>query len=151
MSDRDLPPLPEPRMWYDHSTQRCRGMAPFVCGTNEELWDAHDMRAYALAAIDSALKDQMLNGLTEDETAATASVSGLTLKAEQAEPVAWIPISEPYSSGDVIDVLMEDGSILCGLLPQFDGDLWWAGAGTGEKFIDPKLSGVTHWRLHGIE
>ena len=89
------------------------------------VYNADQMRQYALAAIDAALK-------------------------EQAEPVAWIPISEPYSSGDVIDVLMEDGSILCGLLPQFDGDLWWAGAGTGEKFIDPKMSGVTHWRLNGI-
>ena len=45
-----LGPLPEPRMWYDHATQRCSGMAP-VGGTNERLWDASDMRAYAAAAV----------------------------------------------------------------------------------------------------
>jgi len=25
---------------------------------------------------------------------------------------------------------------------------WWAGAGTGEKFIDPACTSVTHWRAH---
>lgn len=47
---KGLGPLPEPRMWYDHATQRCSGMAP-VGGTNERLWDASDMRAYAAAAV----------------------------------------------------------------------------------------------------
>lgn len=44
-----LGPLPEPRMWYDHATQRCRGMAPIGGGPHELLFDASDMRAYALA------------------------------------------------------------------------------------------------------
>lgn len=49
-SSEGLGPLPEPRMWYDHATQRCSGMAP-VGGTNERLWDASDMRAYAASAV----------------------------------------------------------------------------------------------------
>jgi hypothetical protein len=64
------------------------------------------------------------------------------------EPVAWMPITEPYPPGDELDILMGDGSVLCGLLPQADGDLWWEGSGTGEKFIDPKYANVTHWRIH---
>jgi hypothetical protein len=64
------------------------------------------------------------------------------------EPVAWVPIEQPYMGGQTIDILMGDGSILCNVLPQFDGDLWWEGAGTGEKFIDPKRANVTHWRVH---
>jgi hypothetical protein len=43
---------------------------------------------------------------------------------------------------------MGDGSILCEVLPQADGDLWWGGASTGERFIDPKYASVTHWRIH---
>ena len=64
------------------------------------------------------------------------------------EPVAWMPIEQMYPQGKAIDILMGDGSILCAVLPQFDGDLWWEGSGTGEKFIDPKYANVTHWRTH---
>lgn len=69
-------------------------------------------------------------------------------QAEKQEPVAWAPITEPYPPGDELDILMGDGSVLCGVLPQADGDLWWDGSGTGEKFIDPKYANVTHWRVH---
>lgn len=63
-------------------------------------------------------------------------------------PPGWHPISEPYEPNDELDIMLSDGSILCAVLPQFDGDLWWGGDGTGEKFIDPKYANVTHWRLH---
>jgi len=64
------------------------------------------------------------------------------------EPVAWTPIDQPYPPGGELDILMGDGSILCEVLPQSDGDLWWGGASTGERFIDPKYASVTHWRIH---
>ena len=66
----------------------------------------------------------------------------------QQEPVAWTPINQPYPPGGELDILMGDGSILCEVLPQADGDLWWGGASTGERFIDPKYASVTHWRIH---
>ena len=66
----------------------------------------------------------------------------------QQEPVAWTPIDQPYPPGGELDILMGDGSILCEVLPQSDGDLWWGGASTGERFIDPKYASVTHWRIH---
>ena len=66
----------------------------------------------------------------------------------QQEPVAWTPINQPYPPGGELDILMGDGSILCDVLPQADGDLWWGGASTGERFIDPKYASVTHWRIH---
>ena len=68
--------------------------------------------------------------------------------AQQEQAAGWRPISEPYEPRDVIDILMGDGSVLCAVLPQFDGDLWWEGSGTGEKFIDPERANVTHWRPH---
>ena len=49
----ELGPLPEPRMWYDHATQKCHGMAP-TGGTNERMWDATDMQAYAAAEVAKA-------------------------------------------------------------------------------------------------
>lgn len=55
MTDYAKPALPEPRMWYDHSTQQCRGMAP-VGGTNEMLFETSDMQAYADACVAAALE-----------------------------------------------------------------------------------------------
>ena len=69
-------------------------------------------------------------------------------KPAQQEPVAWTPIDQSYPPGGELDILMGDGSILCEVLPQADGDLWWGGASTGERFIDPKYASVTHWRIH---
>lgn len=64
------------------------------------------------------------------------------------EPVAWHSIETMYPQGEMLDIRMGDGSILCNLLPQMDGDLWWESSGIGEKFIDPKYADVTHWRIH---
>lgn len=60
----------------------------------------------------------------------------------------WVPIEQAYPKDKCIDILLGDGSILCAVLPQSDGDVWWEGSGTGEKFIDPKYADVTHWRIH---
>ena len=64
------------------------------------------------------------------------------------EPVAWQTMEAKYPSLEKLDIRMGDGSILCDVWPQSDGDLWWEGSGTGEKFIDPKYANVTHWRIH---
>jgi hypothetical protein len=79
---------------------------------------------------------------------ALADLDTAIAKAEKQEPGAWIPIEQMYPQAKAIDILMGDGSILCAVLPQFDGDLWWEGSGTGEKFIDPKYANVTHWKIH---
>ena len=67
---------------------------------------------------------------------------------ESQEPMGWHLIEALYPQGERLDIRMGDGSILCNLLPQADGDLWWDGSGTGEKFIDPVYADVTHWRIH---
>ena len=64
------------------------------------------------------------------------------------EPLAWKTMEAKYPSLEKLDIRMGDGSILCDVWPQSDGDFWWAGSGTGEKFIDPKYADVTHWRVH---
>ncbi len=69
-------------------------------------------------------------------------------KEDEPEPVAWIPIEHKYPTTKPLDILMADGSILRGVFPQFDGDLWWEGSGTGEKFINPEYADITHWRIH---
>jgi hypothetical protein len=68
--------------------------------------------------------------------------------AQEQEPVAWQTMEAKYPTLEKLDIRMGDGSILCSLWPQSDGDLWWEGSGTGEKFIDPKYANVTHWRVH---
>ena len=82
-------------------------------------------------------------------------MNGCTSKCEdcpvevvEQEPVAWKTMEAKYPSLEKLDIRMGDGSILCDVWPQSDGDFWWAGSGTGEKFIDPKYADVTHWRVH---
>ena len=53
MSAPELPPLPEPRMWYDHTTGRCSHMIP-VGGTNEALFDVRDLEAHGAACAAAA-------------------------------------------------------------------------------------------------
>jgi len=99
----------------------------------------------ALEALEDHAKQypHMQKGYTVD------AITALRAALEQPEQAAgWRPISEPYEPRDVIDILMGDGSMLRAVLPQFDGDLWWEGSGTGEKFIDPEHANVTHWRPH---
>ena len=64
------------------------------------------------------------------------------------EPVAWQPMETLKPTVEELDILIGDGSVLCNVLTQADGDLWWNGYGTGEKFIDPEYADVTHWRKH---
>ena len=70
------------------------------------------------------------------------------LAQPEQEPVAWQTMEAKYPTLEKLDIRMGDGSILCSVWPQSDGDLWWEGSGTGEKFIDPKYANVTHWRVH---
>ena len=58
----------------------------------------------------------------------------------------WKPIPEKHPTFDLVDLRLADGSVLCGCVPQSDGDYWWNGP-SGEVFIDPKYAPVTHWRL----
>ena len=61
-------------------------------------------------------------------------------------PEGWKPIPEKHPTFDLVDLRLADGSVLCGCVPQSDGDYWWEGP-SGEVFIDPKYAPVTHWRL----
>ena len=61
-------------------------------------------------------------------------------------PEGWKPIPEKHPTFDLVDLRLADGSVLCGCVPQADGDYWWNGP-SGEVFIDPKYANVTHWRL----
>ena len=79
---------------------------------------------------------------------AITSLRQAIAELESQEPVGWHLIEALYPQGEQLDIRMGDGSILCNLLPQADGDLWWEGSGTGEKFIDPVYADVTHWRIH---
>ena len=79
---------------------------------------------------------------------AITSLRQAITELESQEPVGWHLIEALYPQGERLDIRMGDGSILCNLLPQADGDLWWEGSGTGEKFIDPVYADVTHWRIH---
>ncbi len=84
----------------------------------------------------------------DDIKKAKASLNQAIKELESQEPVGWHLMEALYPQGERLDIRMGDGSILCNLLPQADGDLWWDGSGTGEKFIDPVYADVTHWRIH---
>ena len=46
----------------------------------------------------------------------------------------WKPIPEKHPTFDLVDLRLADGSVLCGCVPQSDGDYWWEGP-SGEVFI----------------
>lgn len=58
----------------------------------------------------------------------------------------WLPVPDKHPTFDPVDLQLADGSVLCGCVPQSDGDYWWEGP-SGEVFIDPRYAPVTHWRL----
>ena len=64
----------------------------------------------------------------------------------QSVPDGWKQIPEKHPTFDLVDLRLADGSVLCGCVPQSDGDYWWEGP-SGEVFIDPKYAPATHWRL----
>ena len=61
-------------------------------------------------------------------------------------PEGWKPIPEKHPTFDLVDLRLADGSVLCGCVPQSDGDYWWKGP-SGEVFIDSRYAPATHWRL----
>ena len=83
-----------------------------------------------------------------------AEINGPAHMGEPAQPAqpapiiseGWKPIPEKHQTFDLVDLRLADGSVLCGCVPQSDGDYWWEGP-SGEVFIDPKYAPVTHWRL----
>ena len=103
-----------------------------------EGWDNHDKWVWPETALEQAKRNT--------KEAITAIREALAQPAQ--EPVAWKTMEAKYPSLEKLDIRMGDGSILCDVWPQSDGDFWWAGSGTGEKFIDPKYADVTHWRVH---
>ena len=77
----------------------------------------------------------------------TYGVSGyVSAQPAPSAPGDWLPIPEKHPTFDPVDLQLSDGSVLCGCVPQSDGDYWWEGP-SGEVFIDPKYANVTHWRL----
>ena len=80
-----------------------------------------------------------------------AEINGPAYMGEPAQPApsipeGWKPIPEKHPTFDLVDLKLADGSVLCGCVPQGDGDYWWEGP-SGEVFIDPKYAPATHWRL----
>ena len=102
-----------------------------------------------LEALETCGEDEVSQGFNETLVKqAITSLHQAIAELESQEPVGWHLIEALYPQGERLDIRMGDGSILCNLLPQADGDLWWEGSGTGEKFIDPVYADVTHWRIH---
>ena len=70
----------------------------------------------------------------------------VTQPAPSVPDATWLPVPDKPPTFDPVDLQLADGSVLCGCVPQSDGDYWWEGP-SGEVFIDPRYAPVTHWRL----
>lgn len=66
--------------------------------------------------------------------------------APSVPDATWLPVPDKHPTFDPVDLQLADGSVLCGCVPQSDGDYWWEGP-SGEVFIDPRYAPITHWRL----
>lgn len=83
----------------------------------------------------------------EDRDRIVAWLQGTATKPAPSVPDAtWLPVPDKHPTFDPVDLQLADGSVLCGCVPQSDGDYWWEGP-SGEVFIDPRYAPVTHWRL----
>ena len=100
--------------------------------------NSEDTYEQAKAKLDSLI------GFHVDEASDPAVNGGW--KLVPVEPDVWLPIPEKHPTFDPVDLQFSDGSVLCGCVPQLDGDYWWEGP-SGEVFIDPRYAPVTHWRL----
>ena len=69
--------------------------------------------------------------------------------APSVSDATWFPVPDKHPTFDPVDLQLADGSVLCGCVPQSDGDYWWEGP-SGEVFIDPRYAPVTHWRLSAV-
>ena len=78
-----------------------------------------------------------------------AFAAGARSQPAPSVPECWLPVPEKHPTFDPVDLQLSDGSVLCGCVPQSDGDYWWEGP-SGEVFIDPKYALVTHWRLSAV-
>lgn len=83
----------------------------------------------------------------EDRDRIVAWLQGTSTKPAPSVPDVWLPVPEKHQTFDPVDLQLSDGSVLCGCVPQSDGDYWWEGPSGEEVFIDPKYASVTHWRL----
>ena len=81
----------------------------------------------------------------EDRDRIVAWLQGTSTKPAPSVP-DWLPVPDKHPTFDPVDLQLADGSVLCGCVPQSDGDYWWEGP-SGEVFIDPRYAPVTHWRL----
>ena len=106
------------------------------------------------AIIDDLQSQFDTEGITEHDSGdalirlsdAIAAVEDNFAQPEPSAPDGWLPIPGKHPTFDPVDLQLSDGSVLCGCVPQSDGDYWWEGP-SGEVFIDPKYASVTHWRL----
>ena len=78
--------------------------------------------------------------------AKAAWLARAALGAPSVPDATWLPVPDKHPTFDPVDLRLADGSVLCGCVPQSDGDYWWEGP-SGEVFIDPRYAPVTHWRL----
>ena len=78
---------------------------------------------------------------------AIAAVEDNFAQPAPSVPDVWLPVPEKHPTFDPVDLQLSDGSVLCGCVPQSDGDYWWEGPSGEDVFIDPKYASVTHWRL----
>lgn len=117
------------------------GKAPLECVVVEADWPEYEPTWKAIQA--------RMTGAHPAPSLASGDVSLISEGKTQPAPSipeGWKPIPEKHPTFDLVDLRLADGSVLCGCVPQSDGDYWWEGP-SGEVFIDPRYAPATHWRL----
>ena len=143
--------------WVDHANDDLSdwGFEPTHWMPLPEAPDAQAQRAPSIkdAIIDDIQSQFDSEGITEHDSGdalirlsdAIAAVEDNFVQIAPSVP-DWLPVPDKHPTFDPVDLQLADGSVLCGCVPQSDGDYWWEGP-SGEVFIDPRYAPVTHWRL----
>ena len=150
------------RISYQSSEQAARAAYAECVRLRARLEAAEKERDELRSKIEAMEKQEPVAWCATDETETVIEALGMNKSRRfdtalylapgaQAQPTpsipeGWKPIPEKHPTFDLVDLRLADGSVLCGCVPQSDGDYWWEGP-SGEVFIDPRYAPATHWRL----
>ena len=127
MTNTDTRPQFEDAIWAHYQGLKARGWSAPEEGdpsSRESLFWRQENGQYGVRSVEAAWRGWQMREAAEG----------------WAEPGV-------FNLGTTVDIMLADGSVLCGCIPQADGDLWWDGAGTGERFIDPVYTSVLKCRV----
>ncbi len=105
MNTPDMPPLPEPRLWYDPETQQCSSMVP-LRPTYEPQWDEDDMCSYGDARAAAAVLAERERLSSPEAVAEAAMLLGAFSADENASAKALFDAARTMFGAETVAAVL---------------------------------------------